>query len=291
MRWWPAKRRSIAGAAMLLAALATSTVLAFAQVSVHPEQTPREKTQVEQLLKDGTDAYRRNDFDAAISLFQQAVKTDPASLKAHLYLATAYEATYIPAGPSNENVARARMAKEEFTTALQIEPKSLPAMDGIALMLFYLAEEPYDEQGFVESRSYHLKHIELKPDDPTPYYWVGLINWTIAFKANSLLRRQYTAADGAAQLKDSDPLPASLCAQFQGQYGGTVDEGIAALKKAIELQPDYDNAMAYLNLLYRLKADEYTDPGDRARYIQLADELIEKFKEIKTEKAGVKAKP
>ncbi len=30
---------------------------------------------------------------------------------------------------------------------------------------------------------------------------------------------------------------------------------MTALKKAIELKPDYDDAMAYLNLLYRQKAD------------------------------------
>ena len=34
-----------------------------------------------------------------------------------------------------------------------------------------------------------------------------------------------------------------------------VQDGIDNLNKAIALRPDYDDAMAYLNLLYRRKAD------------------------------------
>src|SRR5256885_2562116 len=49
--------------------------------------------------------------------------------------------------------------------------------------------------------------------------------------------------------KDTDPLPSSVRAQYTAKYGSLVDEGIAALKKAIELRPDYDDAMAYLNLM------------------------------------------
>ena len=33
-----------------------------------------------------------------------------------------------------------------------------------------------------------------------------------------------------------------------------IQDGIASLHKALHLRPDYDDAMAYLNLLYREKA-------------------------------------
>src|SRR5437016_8079782 len=35
------------------------------------------------------------------------------------------------------------------------------------------------------SKSYHQKHIYLRPDDPEPYYWTGVIDWTLAFRARS----------------------------------------------------------------------------------------------------------
>jgi hypothetical protein len=64
-----------------------------------------------------------------------------------------------------------------------------------------------------------------------------------------------------------------------------VDEGIAALQKAIQLRPDYDDAMAYLNLLYRRKADMVESAEERAGLQKQADDLIDKVKEIKQKRA------
>ena len=70
-----------------------------------------------------------------------------------------------------------------------------------------------------------------------------------------------------------------------------IDEGIDDLQKAIELRPDYDDAMAYLNLLLRRKADEAATPDERASLLKQADDLVEKAKEIKQKKMETPAKP
>ena len=62
------------------------------------------------------------------------------------------------------------------------------------------------------------------------------------------------------------------------------------LRKAIELRPDYDDAMAYLNLLLRRKADEAASPDERASLLQQADDLIDKAKEIKQKKMEAPAR-
>ena len=60
------------------------------------------------------------------------------------------------------------------------------------------------------------------------------------------------------------------------------------LQKALELRPDYDDAMAYLNLMYREKGDlECDDPAARAADLKTADEWVDKTmatKKIKAEK-------
>lgn len=66
--------------------------------------------------------------------------------------------------------------------------------------------------------------------------------------------------------------------------GATVDEGISCLKKAIDLKPDYDDAMAYLNLLYRQKADMEWNREDRDTDLKLADDLVDQVKKIKEKK-------
>jgi hypothetical protein len=88
------------------------------------------------------------------------------------------------------------------------------------------------------------------------------------------------------QIKDTDPLPDKVRAQFAATYAADVDEGIAALQKAIELRPDYDDAMAYLNLLDRQKADMVESADERTKLLADADALIEKVKEIKQKRAS-----
>jgi hypothetical protein len=60
-----------------------------------------------------------------------------------------------------------------------------------------------------------------------------------------------------------------------------VDDGISDLKKAIVNRPDYDDAMAYLNLLYRRKADMVDSMDERENLEKQADLLQDKVKEIK----------
>jgi len=64
-----------------------------------------------------------------------------------------------------------------------------------------------------------------------------------------------------------------------------IDEGIEALQHAISIRPDYDDAMAYLNLMYRRKADTVATKAERAKLTEMADDLLEKLKEIKQRRA------
>jgi hypothetical protein len=103
------------------------------------------------------------------------------------------------------------------------------------------------------------------------------------------LRANYNAKS-KKPVKDEDPMPPPLQQEFQSKYGPVIDEGVSHLKTAIELRPDYDDAMAYLNLLYRQKADTEATAEARQSDQKLADELVDKVKEIK-QKRMEKATP
>ena len=79
-------------------------------------------------------------------------------------------------------------------------------------------------------------------------------------------------------------MPPALAAQFQQKYGNLIEEGVQSLQKAMQLRPDYDDAMAYLNLLYRQKADTEATPGARDADTKMADDLVDKVKAIKQKK-------
>src|ERR1700694_2641208 len=213
------------------------------------------KLKARDLLNKGAANFKNAQYDAAVEDFKQAKDLDPSLLNARLYLATAYASQYIPGAPSEENIQRGNAAINEFKGVLEKDPNNLSAIDGIGSILFQMSGQPFNPQKFQESKTYHQKHIELKSTDPEPYYWIGVIDWTLAFRANAELRSAYNKDHINKQIKEGDALPAAVRNEYVAKDGPLVDEGITYLKKAIELRPDYDDAMAYLNLLYRRKAD------------------------------------
>jgi tetratricopeptide (TPR) repeat protein len=249
------------------------------------------KLKARDLLNKGVAQYKNAQYDLAIEDFKQAKDLDPGLMNARLYLATAYASQYIPGAPSEQNVALGNQAVTEFKEVLNMDEKNLSAIDGIGSILFQMAGTPYDPKKFDESKSFHQKHIDLKPSDPEPYYWIGVIDWTLAFRANGELRAAYNRDHVQKQVKDTEPLPASLRGDYTAKFGSLVEEGITNLKKSIEVKQDYDDAMAYLNLLYRRKADMVESADERAALLKQADDLVDKVKEIKQKRAEAPPQP
>jgi tetratricopeptide (TPR) repeat protein len=241
-------------------------------------------------LNKGVAAYRDGKFDDAIEFFKEAKENDPTLTNARLYLATAYATQYIPGAPSDENIRMGQAAVKEFQDVLTTDPNNISAIDGIGSILYNMAGTPYTRERFEESKKYHMQHIALKPEDPEPYYWIGVIDWTLTYRSNLEMRGKWRLDHPGKALKDDDPMPPDVRDAYIMENSQLIDEGITDLKKAIELRPDYDDAMAYLNLLLRRKADEATAPEERADLLKQADDLVEKAKEIKQKKMEAPAK-
>jgi len=247
-----------------------------------------DKLRARDKLNKGVQAYKNAQFDTAIEDFKEAKQLDPSLTNAQLYLATAYASQYIPGAPSPENLRNGEQAIAEFKKILDDDPSNLSAIDGIGSILYNMAGTPYSADKLNESKSYHQKHMQLSPNDPEPYYWVGVINWTMVFRGNRDMRDDYNHNPKTKkQIKENDPMPAPLATEFSSKYGSLVDEGMTSIKKAMDLRPDYDDAMAYLNLLYRQKADMETDSAARDADLQAANDLVDKVKAIKQKKANI----
>lgn len=239
-------------------------------------------------LNKGVDAYKNAQFDVAIEDFKSAQQLDPTLTSAKLYLAAAYANQYVPGAPSDANLRNAQSAINVYKEILQEDPNNLSAIDGIGSLLYNMGTTPFDESKLEQSKAYHEKHIQIKPDDPEPYYWVGVIDWSFVYRANLDMRQEYNrTASPKRQIKENDPLPEKLRTQFTDKEGSLIDEAITNLQKAISLNPNYDDAMAYLNLMYRQKADTETTQDAREADLKKADDLVEQVKAIKQKKAGM----
>src|SRR5215469_6738935 len=243
------------------------------------------KLRARDLLNKGVAAFKEAQFDRAVENFKQAKDLDPDLMNARLYLATAYASQYIPGAPSDENKQHGEAAIAEYKSVLEKDPNNLSAIDGLASILYQMDGQPFDEKKFEESKQFHEKHIQLKPNDPQPYYSVGVIDWALAYRGNTEMRADYNKAHINKQVKDTDPLPPDVRKAYADKYGTLVDDGITNLKKAIDIDQQYDDAMTYLNLLYRRKADMVESTAERDALTKQADDLLDQVKEIKQKKA------
>jgi len=249
------------------------------------------KLKARDLLNKGVAAFKNGQSDSAIEDFKRATELDPDLLVARLYLATAYASLYIPGAPSQENMARGTQAIAEFKKVLEQDPKNLAAIDGIGSILYQMAGTPFDLAKFEESKKYHQQHIEIKPNDPEPYYWIGVIDWVLSNRTNLELRAAYNKDHINKQVRETEALPAVVRSDYVTKSSALTDEGIASLQKALQIKPDYDDAMAYLNLLYRRKADMVESADERASFQKQADDLLDKIKEIKQKRSEQPQQP
>jgi TonB family protein len=81
-------------------------------------------------------------------------------------------------------------------------------------------------------------------------------------------------------------MDAGVRADLTARYGSVLESGMRALEKALEINPQYDDAMAYMNLLIRERADLRDTAEECQRDVAIADEWVRKALATKKAKAG-----
>ncbi len=228
-------------------------------------------------LNKGVQSYKNSRYEEAIEHFKNAVSLDPSLLNARLYLATAYAQQYIPGAETEENKRMAGSAIEEYKRVLTRDPKNINAAKGVAYLFLQLKD-------FDQAKLYYQKAAAVDSNDPENYYSIAVIDWSQAYK----VRQEQRAKLG---LKPTDQLKdKKVCSFVKANNQAPVEEGIKMLQKALQIRPDYDDAMAYLNLLYRERADyECDDAAARTADIKSANDWIDKTlatKKARAEKQG-----
>jgi tetratricopeptide (TPR) repeat protein len=244
-----------------------------------------DKLRARDQLNKGVASYKNARYEEAINHFQQAVSLDPALLNARLYLATALANQYIPGVDAEDNNRIGQQAIDEFKKVLESNPgrdQKITSLKGIASLYFNMKK-------LEEAKEANHKVAEADPSDPDSYYSIGVVDWTQTYQP----RMEERAKLG---MKPDEPLNAKdknqkkVCQELKQKNSAIIQDGIDALKKALELRPDYDDAMAYLNLMYREKADvECDDPAARAADLKTADEWVDKTMTAKRAKAEKQA--
>jgi tetratricopeptide (TPR) repeat protein len=261
-------RRNLAIMAVCLAAIIIST-------------TGCEKLRARDNLNKGVQAFKSGKYSDAVEFFKTACDLDPNFPTARLYLATAYMQQYIPGAESQENMKFADSAKEQFEKVLAQDPKNVLATQSIANLY-------YQQKKFDQAEEWNQKVIDLDPNNKEAYYTLGVLAWTKWLPVDRQAR-----IDSNQKPEDPGPIKNQKVREdLKAKWMPQLDKGIEAEKKALAIDPEYDDAMAYMNLLIRYRADLLDSSDEWKKATEEADGWMTKSletKKIKTERKAAAA--
>ena len=240
-------------------------------------------------INQGIASYRNAKYGDAVDHFEKAIQLDPNNPTPRMYLATSYMVQWIPGAESPENLEYARKAKEEFLKVLDKDPNEKTALAYLATLAFNQALSlPPDEKlkMFDEAAKWQHRRIEVDPKEKEAYYTLGVIAYNKFRPALNLSRSNL-------RMRPEDPGPIKdkkAKEELTMQYGGIVDEGMQDLNKALEIDPEYEDSMVYLELLMRERADLLDSQDEYKKQVEVADGWLQKALDTKKIKAARAAK-
>ena len=230
-------------------------------------------------LNKGVDAYKSGKYEEAIGHFQKATELDPSLPMAKSYLATALAQNIVPGLDTAENLKTADQAISIFQEVLAKSPDDVNSLKQIAGIYFSIKK-------LDDAKTWQKKVLAVDAKDPEAAYTVGVIDWTEAHE--NTLKALVPAGindDGEGNAK----APKKVMDTIKDENSALVEEGLQYLNQAVANRANYDDAMAYLNLIYRRKAD--LDFGnDAARKADLAQAEEWRTKAMGTRKANEEKK-
>lgn len=218
-------------------------------------------------LNKGVDAYKSAHYEEAIGHFQRATKLDPRLSMAKTYLATALAQNIVPGENTPENLKTANQAIAIYQEVLNRNPSDVNSIKRIAGIY-------YNINDFDQAKIWQKKVLDVDPKDPEAAYTIGAIDWNKAHEdLLKLLEGVGLNDDGKGNVK----APKKVMDQFKQQDADAEDEGMKYLNQALANRPTYDNAMAYLNLMYRIKANiDFGHADDVKDDLAEADQWVQK---------------
>ena len=224
-------------------------------------------------LNKGVASFGRANYGFAVDHFKEAIAEDPELLDARQYLATAYMNQYIPASESEANLELARQALEGFREVLDrnpTEPQAILAMSCIASLHFNMKENE-------TALEWYEKLLAKDPNNTQALYTKGVIAWMETYQPRLEVRAMLgMTPEDPGPIKDDEAKT-----ELAEMNLPLIEDGMKSLQTAIQIDPDYDDAMVYLNLLYRERADISETKEEYDEYNAKADDWIQQALDTK----------
>jgi tetratricopeptide (TPR) repeat protein len=210
-------------------------------------------------MNEGNKLYKAQKYDEAVKFYEKIVAIDPNNWTANYLIAMSYTALYHPGSEHEKDKEYVESATKSFEKLMTMQAPDKDTEERVrnyyvALLLaasktdkvktYYeglLAKDPrntkllgqiadiYAKGGdFENSLKYYQKRAEIEPNIKEDWYTIGVLCWDRVHNLRSTMSEE-------ENLK-------------------TIDIGVAALEKAINLDKQYFEGLVYINLIYREKA-------------------------------------
>ncbi len=238
-------------------------------------------------------AFKSGQYSAAADDFKTAIDLDPDFPVARLYLATAYMQQYVPrVRYSPKTSENADAALEQFQKVID-DPKS--TADNRLLATQSMASLYFNLKDFPKAEDWNKKVLAADANNKEAYYVLGVIAWT-----------NFVAPDREARIAQGDDSGSSGAAErpqrarrippsrpgfveSQRSTGRRLRPESRDEKKALSIDPEYEDAMSYMNLLIRYRGDLEDTKEQYQADAKEADGWISKAMETTKKKAAKKS--
>ncbi len=260
--------------ARLALAAGLSAVAVCAVIASGLAFSARAQSAAQNEMKLAGNAYNTGDLAGAVQHFENAVHMEPANGNAKLFLANALLKQFFSEKP-DPNRSLLIQARDQYQAVLTLDPQNRRALQGMMTVGIHMGQT-------AAARDWALKLIQVDHTDKGAYAAVGTLDWAILY-ADYMRAKQ--ASGGKTEIYFLPDANARL--SLRNQHAARLEEGMQMLRNAIQLDSQYDDAMAYLNLLYRLKAGMAESSEQADNFIREADEWVHRA--LDTKKARAKA--
>ncbi len=234
-----------------------------------------------ELFNQGVQAYKNARYAEAADAFQKVVDLSPNDIAARLYLAQALLSQYVPNAQPTENTELAVRAKAEFQEIVRRDPTQKIAVSALASLTYQealgITEVSQKNLKLDEAASWYRRAIAIDPRDDEAYYSLGVIVWAKWYPAWWEAR-----ATVGIRTDQPGPLPtASLRHALSEKYNRLIEVGTADFQNALKIDPEYADAMTYMGLFIRERADLRDTSEEYRRDVDQADRWVRRAKSAK----------
>lgn len=202
--------------------------------------------------------------DEALTQVQEAIELEPTNPTFYETLAT----IYVTQGKIEETFAALKKANDLRTTP-PTNPSPYYFLGGTYAIRFM---NKRDEQDFVEAIKWLKKAAEIKPKHAMYHHALGM-----TYKAHADADEALASYKKAAAYDTTNPRLYYDMADIYSNLKQNNDAAIEALKKSVEVKPDYGNGYRFLGVLYQRKGNSAEAVKQLQKAIEVEPKLLQAY--------------